>query len=72
MLTSRNFPGGPVIKNPPCNAGDTGLILGWETKISHAEEQLSLNAARHNYWALITTRESVRRKEKTSHDVTKT
>ena len=20
------FPNGPVVKNPPCNAGDTGLI----------------------------------------------
>ena len=22
------FPGGPVVKNPPCNAGDTGSISG--------------------------------------------
>ena len=22
------FPGGPVVKNPPCNAMDTGLIPG--------------------------------------------
>ena len=22
----RDFPGGPVVKNPPANAGDTGLI----------------------------------------------
>ena len=22
------FPGGPVVKNSPCNAGDTGLIPG--------------------------------------------
>ena len=33
------FPGGAVVKNPPCNAGDTGLIPGsgrshepWDTK----------------------------------------
>ena len=25
-----DFPGGPVVKNPPANAGDTGLILLWE------------------------------------------
>ena len=25
-----DFPGGPVVKNPPANAGDLGLILGWE------------------------------------------
>ena len=23
-----DFPGGPVVKNPPADAGDTGLILG--------------------------------------------
>ena len=24
------FPGGPVVKNPPINAGDTGSVLGPE------------------------------------------
>ena len=24
--SSRDFPGGPVFKNPPCNVGDVGLI----------------------------------------------
>ena len=24
----KDFPGGPVVKNPPANAGDTGLIPG--------------------------------------------
>ena len=32
------FPGGPVIKNPPSNAGDTGLMPGWGTKIPYAVE----------------------------------
>ena len=27
-LTLGHFPGGPVVGNPPCNAGDTGLIPG--------------------------------------------
>ena len=27
------FPGGSVVKNLPANAGDTGWISGWETKI---------------------------------------
>ena len=40
-----NFPGGPVAKNPPCNAGDSGSILGQETKISNDMKQLSLCAA---------------------------
>ena len=26
--TRRGFPGGSVVKNPPANAGDTGLIPG--------------------------------------------
>ena len=30
------FPGGLVVKNPPPNAGDTGLISGLGTKVSHA------------------------------------
>ena len=36
-----DFPGGPVVKNLPCNAVDTGLIPGRGTKIPHAMEQLS-------------------------------
>ena len=39
----RDFPCGPVVKNPSCNAGDSGSILGWETKIPDAIEQLSLH-----------------------------
>ena len=31
-----NFPGGPVVKNLPCNAGDLGLNPGQGTKIPHA------------------------------------
>ena len=27
-ITSKGFPGGPVVKNPPANAGDMGLIPG--------------------------------------------
>ena len=37
----RDFPGGPVSKNPPCNAGDVGSISGLGTKIPHTTEQLS-------------------------------
>ena len=39
-----DFPGGPVVKNPPSDAGDAGLIPGWGTKIPHAVEQLSPSA----------------------------
>ena len=41
----RYFPGGPVVKNLPCSAGDTGLIPGWGTKSPHATEQLSSHTA---------------------------
>ena len=40
----RDFPGGPVVKNPPSNAGDAGLIPGRGTRITHAAGQLSPRA----------------------------
>ena len=56
-----DFPGGPVVKNLPCNAGDVGSSPGWGTGISHASEQLS-----HALQALspcITSRQSEHQKE---------
>ena len=38
-----DFPGGPMVKNLPRNAGDVGLIPGWGTKILHLLDQLSLH-----------------------------
>ena len=40
----RDFPSGPVVKNPSCNARDTGLIPGQGTKIQYAAGQLSPRA----------------------------
>ena len=37
----QDFPGGPVVKNPPSKAGDVGLIPGQGTNILHAAGQLS-------------------------------
>ena len=37
----RDFPGCPVVKNLPSNAGDVGSIPGRGTKIPHAAGQLS-------------------------------
>ena len=37
-----DFPGGPVVKNLPSNAGDTGSIPGRGTKIPRTVGQLSL------------------------------
>ena len=42
-LPTRDFPGGPLVKNPPLNQWDVGLIPGWGTKIPHTGEQLSLH-----------------------------
>ena len=42
---SEDFPGGPVVKTSPSNAGDVGSIPGQGTKIPHALGQLSLCAA---------------------------
>ena len=39
-IASRDFSGGPMVKSPPCNAGDSGLVPGQGTKIPHAMEQL--------------------------------
>ena len=36
------FPGGPVVKNLPYNAGDAGSTSSLGTKIPHAMRQLSL------------------------------
>ena len=36
---SGDFPGGPVVKNLPSNAGDVGWIPGWGTKIPQASEE---------------------------------
>lgn len=40
----RDFPGGPVVKNLSCNAGDTGWIPGWGTRTPHTVEQLNVHA----------------------------
>ena len=37
----RDFAAGPVVKNPPSNAGDMGSVPDQGTKILHAVEQLS-------------------------------
>ena len=39
-----DFPGVPVDKNSPINAGDTSSIPAWSSKIPHVTGQLSLCA----------------------------
>ena len=36
-----DFPGGPVVRSSPANAGYTGSIPGWSGKSPYAMEQLS-------------------------------
>ena len=36
-----DYLGGPVVKNPPCNAWGVGSIPDWETKIPRAAGQLN-------------------------------
>ena len=42
---SEGFPGGPVVKNPLWNLGNTGSIPGQGTKVPQTTEQLSLSTA---------------------------
>ena len=52
---TEDFTGGPVVKNPPSNAGDLGSIPGQETKIPHATGQLEKPAhctKRSQVWQL--------------------
>ena len=37
----RDFLGGPLVRNPPSNAGNVGVIPGGGTKIPHAAGKLS-------------------------------
>ena len=43
MLSTGDFPGGPVVKTLPSNAGGEGSIPGWGAKIPHASWPESQN-----------------------------
>jgi len=42
------FPGGSVVKNPPADAGDAGLIPGWEDSLEKKMATCSRILARGN------------------------
>ena len=44
-LRLKDIPGGPVVKNSPCDAGNTGSSPGQGPEFPHAVEQLSPDAA---------------------------
>ena len=53
MPIFREFPGGPVVKNPSFNAGDVGSIPGQGTKTPHvrvneAHRATTTEPASHN------------------------
>ena len=53
-----DFSGSSVVRNPPSNARDAGLIPGWGTKIPHAPGQLCWCAANyraHTLWSPCVT-----------------
>ena len=56
---NRDFPVGPVVRHPPCNAGDACLTPGQGTKIPHTLEQLGP-------WAM--TRASVCKNERSRNE----
>ena len=58
-----DFPGSPVVKSPPSNAGDSGSTPGQGTKTPHSKEQLSQNT---------TTKESPHPKTKSLRGSVKT
>ena len=52
-----DFPGGPVVKNPPANAGDTGLIprLG---RFHMPQATKSMGHTRENLHTAVKTQQS--------------
>ena len=52
-ILSLVFPGGPVVKNPPVNAGDVGLIPGQEDPLEKAMATHSSTLA----WGVLWTEE---------------
>ena len=47
FIVFMGFPGGPVVKNPPANAGDTGSTPG----LGRSHIPRANKPVRHSYWA---------------------
>ena len=45
----RDFPGSPVVKTSPSNAGGAGLLPGWGAKIPHALGAKNQNIKQKQY-----------------------
>ena len=48
-VLTRDFPGGPVVKTSPSNAGGAGSIPGRQAKIPHASGPKSQNIKQKQY-----------------------
>ena len=57
-LKQGDFPGGPVVKNLPCNAGDSSLIPVRGAEIPHALGQLSSSTTTTDPMSKIPTQPS--------------
>ena len=69
MSATMGFPRGPVVKNPPANGGDMGLIPGWgqratgplspwaTTTEAHTPRARALQQQKPLQWLHNTTRE---------------
>ena len=68
--SSGNFPSGPVVKNSPCDAGDSCSIPGRGTKMLHAVGQLSPSATKLQ--SLCTSVKDLYDTAKIPHATTKT
>ena len=49
IKTLRDFPGGPVVKTSPSNAGGAGSIPGWGAKIPYASGPKNQNIKQKQY-----------------------
>ena len=45
----RDFPGGPVVKTSPSNAGGVGSIPGWGARVPHALQPKDQNIKQKQY-----------------------
>ena len=63
-----NFPGGPVVKNPHSNAGDTGSIPGQGTKIPHDMGQLGLCAETREVFSCHSEEPEQPKKKRNGHE----
>ena len=49
-VSRRDFPGGPVVKTSPSNAGGEGSIPGRGAKIPHDSQPKNQNIKQKQYW----------------------